>query len=150
METKHKILSHWCMMAVQRSCTMSCVCAKNAVIQLLQHENKTQFSDLLQNHLWSMILAYLCDISELLNGTSTSMQWRDKNILTSAQKIKALKDILNIWNREVKKRNFKMCLITSKWVLKSDIKDLICSHVKLLAEKLVNMFPVSKYQNMIG
>lgn len=98
METKHKILSHWCMMVVQRSCTESCVWAENAVIQLLQRENKIEFSELLQNQLWRTILAYVCDISELLNRTSTSMHWRDQNILTSTHKIKALKDILHIWN----------------------------------------------------
>jgi hypothetical protein len=148
METKHKILSHWCMMVVQRSCIVSCVWAENAVIQLLQYENKTEFSDLLQNQLWSTILAYLCDISELFNRTSTSMQWKDENILTSTHKITALKDILNIWNRKVKKGNFELCLRTSKWVLISDIKDSICSHAKLLAEKLdkhVPIFKISEY-----
>jgi hypothetical protein len=80
---------------------------RNPLIQLLQRENKAEFSGLLQNRLWSTKLAYLCDIFELLNKMNTSMQGKGENNLTSADKIRALKYTLEIWNRKAKYEHFE-------------------------------------------
>jgi hypothetical protein len=45
--------------------------------------------------------------------------------------------------------NSEMFPKTCECIPKLVIKDLICNHLTMLAEKLDKLFPVSKYRNMI-
>jgi hypothetical protein len=66
-------------------------------------------------------LPYLCDIFELLNRINTGLQAKDEYISTSTDKIRAMKEKLNIWNRKAKEGNFEMFSRTSECMLKDRI-----------------------------
>ena len=51
---------------------------------------KTEYCELLVDEIWSLKLYYLADIFEQLNKVNVSMQGRNKTLLASTDKVKAL------------------------------------------------------------
>lgn len=120
---------------------------KEMMLKLFQENQQTEFCDLIQNELWCTKLAYLSDIFEHLNKLNTSMQGKGENILTSVDKICAMRDKIAIWKRNVNEGNFQMFSKTAKCNLKYDISSLISDHLTLLEERLQGYFPNIQIQD---
>ena len=78
------------------------------------------------------------------------MQGKRENVLTSVDKICALRDKITIWIRKVKESNFESFPKTAECELKNDINLLIIDHLILLQNKINNYFPNLEIQTMNG
>ena len=83
---------------------------REVMLQLFRKNMHNEFCDLIQNKIWCTKLAYLADSFEHLNKLNTSMQGKRENVLTSVDKICAIKDKIRIWIRKVKESNFESFL----------------------------------------
>ena len=69
------------------------------------------------------------------------MQGKRENVLTSVDKICAIRDKITIWIRKVKESNFESFPKTAERELKNDISLLIIDYLILLENKINNYFP---------
>ena len=117
------------------------------MLQLFRENIHNEFCDLIQNKIWCTKLAYLADIFEHLNKLNTSMQGKKENVLTSVDKICAIRDMITIWIRKVKESNFESFPKTVGCELKNYISLLIVDHLLLLQNKIDNYFPNLEIQD---
>ena len=117
------------------------------MLQLFRENMHNEFCDLIQNKIWRIKLAYLADIFEHLNKLNTNMQGKRENVLTSVDKICAVRDNITIWIRKVKESNFESFPKTAECELKNDISLLIIDHLILLQNKTNNYFPNLEIQD---
>ena len=75
------------------------------------------------------------------------MQEKRENVLTSVDKICAIRDKITIWIRKVKKSNFESFPKTAECELKNDISLLIIDYLILLQNKINNYFPNLEIQD---
>ena len=75
---------------------------REMMLQLFRENMHNEFCDLIQTKFWCTILAYLAGIFEHLNKLNTSMHEKRENILTSVDKICAIRDKITIWIRKGK------------------------------------------------
>ena len=120
---------------------------REMMLKLFEENQQNEFCDLIQDKLWCTKLAYLADIFEHLNKINTSMQGKGENILTSVDKICAMRDKIAIWKRKVKEGSFEMFSKTCECELKCDISSLIVDHLTVLGEKVNHYFPNIEIQN---
>ena len=71
-------------------------------------EKQERFCEYLECEFWLSRLEYLAEIFAHLNSLNTSMQGREKNILTSSDKLVAFKKKVAIWKNRAKDGNFEM------------------------------------------
>ena len=116
------------------------------MLQLFRKNMHNEFCDLIQNKIWCTKLAYLADIFEHLNKLNTSMQGKRENVLTSVDKICAIRDKITIWIRKVKESNFESFPKIAECELKNDIS-LLIDHLILLQNKINNYFPNLEIQD---
>ena len=75
------------------------------------------------------------------------MQGKRENVLTSIDKICAIRDKITIWIRKLKESNFESFPKTAEYELKNDISLLIVDHLILLQNKINNYFPNLEIQD---
>ena len=93
---------------------------REMMLQLFRENMHNEFCDLIQNKIWCTKLAYLADIFEHLNKINTNrpMLGKRENVLTSVNKICAIRDKITIWIRKVKESNFESFSKTAECELK--------------------------------
>ena len=75
------------------------------------------------------------------------MQGKSENVLTSVDKICAIRDKITIWIRKVKESNFESFPKTEECELKNNISLLIIDYLILLQNKINNYFPNLEIQD---
>ena len=120
---------------------------REVMLKFFEENKQNEFCNLIKDKLWCSKLAYLSDIFQHLNKINTSMQGKNENILTSVDKICAMKDKILIWKRKVKEDNFEMFSKLCECELKFQISSQIIDHLTLLVEKLDKYFPNIETQN---
>ena len=113
---------------------------KEEMLLFFGQENLIDFSNLLCDQSWCSKLAYLADIFQLLNKFNTNMQGRTENVLSSTDKLCALKHKLGIWKARALEGNLEMFPLVEqrKW---KEILPLILDHLTTLQERIDHYFP---------
>jgi hypothetical protein len=65
---------------------------------------ESELADLLSDEAWCNEVAFLADISQVLNTLNKSVQAKNKNILTCTLKINSFKEKLTLWGARTKKK----------------------------------------------
>ena len=109
-------------------------------------EKQQEFCELLYDYNWVSKLAYLVDIFDHSNNVNSKMQSKNKTLLTSMDKMKALREKLKFLSSTVANRNFDMlshfCEMKNK-----EVVSLITQHLKSLEEKIEKYFPSLSTEN---
>jgi hypothetical protein len=95
----------------------------------------------LKNDIWCAKLAYLTDIFKYLNSVNTSIQGRNENILTSTDKLSAVKKKICLWKNVIMQKNSVDMFDSLKNEKYDEIIPDITEHLTLLEAKLENYFP---------
>ena len=109
-------------------------------------EHNADLASLLADEIWHGKLAYLADMSNLLNQLNLSLQGRDANILLSQNKIIAFIKKLNIWKARISDNVVDMFPVLCDYIANKPLidKELIFSdiqpHLELLSEHFKKYF----------
>ena len=91
-------------------------------------ERQGEFCYLLCDDSWKSKLAYLVDIFDHLNKINSNMQSKNENLLSSADRMRALQEKLKVWSLRTQKGNSDMFFRFSK----TNNKEMVSSIVKHL------------------
>ena len=119
---------------------------KDEMLSFFSLEKQEEFCELLHDCNWVSKLAYLVDIFDHLNNVNSKMQGKNENLLTSTEKMKALREKLKIWSLRVKNGNFDMLSHFSEMKNK-EVVPLITQHLESLEEKIEKYFPSLSTEN---
>ena len=92
------------------------------------------------------VLTYFCDIFTALNKTNKIMQGSNTTMFTTMDKLNSLKEILNLWSRQVAEEKYSQFktlddfLIGKGIELKIEIKQEILDHLKTLLKEIDDWF----------
>ena len=102
MDSQHKrLLLHSDVRWLSRGKVVTCVHElRHELFAFFEVMKQSHFCNLLKCKFWIAKLQYLADIFQHLNILNTSMQGKEKNILTSTEKIKAFQRKLQIWKAQ--------------------------------------------------
>lgn len=98
-------------------------------------------------------LAYLCDIFSLLNQLNTSLQGRNSNIFSVADKVQAFKKKLALWSKRAQEKRMDVFPLLSDILENSPhvkISDSVSQHLSQLAEKFNEYFPEDPREGHVG
>ena len=93
---------------------------------------------------WWARVAYMADIFQHLNELNTRMQGRNKNLLTSTDKINGFRSKVKLWQQHVKSKNLEIFPLSQKCeenVNIASLSETIQKHLSVLEEKLSFYFP---------
>ena len=113
---------------------------KDELLSFFRTEKQKEFCGLFCNDNWISKLEYLADIFGHLNNINSNMQGKNKNLLSSTDKIRALKEKLKVWSLKVKNGTYEMFYHFSERKNK-EITSLITEHLVSLEENLEKYFP---------
>ena len=120
---------------------------KEEMLTFFTLEGKEEYSELLGDKTWCTRLAYLTEIFELLNKVNSSLQGRNKNILTSTDKIHSLKEKIILWKiRVLAEGNLDMFPNTAA-TNNNEIIPLIIEHLTIQQDKIQHYFPNISIEN---
>ena len=103
-------------------------------------EKQQEFCELLCDYNWVSKLAYLVDIVDHLNNVNSKMQGKNETLVTSTNKMKALREKQKLWSLRVANGNFDTLSHFSEMKNK-EVVFLITQHLKSLEEKIEKYFP---------
>ena len=109
-------------------------------------ERQGEFCNLLCDDSWKSKLAYLVDIFDLLNKTNSNMQGKNENLLSSADKMRALQEKLKVWSLRIPEGNSDMFFHFSKTNNKEMVSSVI-KHLKSLKDEIEKYFPTVSTEN---
>ena len=109
-------------------------------------ERQGEFCNLLCDDSWKSKLAYLVDIFDHLNKTNSNMQGKNENLLSSADKMRALQEKLKVWSLRIQEGNSDMFFHFSKTNNKEMVSSVI-KHLKSLQDKIEKYFPKVSTEN---
>ena len=78
---------------------------KEEMLAFFSLERQGEFCNLLCDDRWKSKLAYLVDIFDHLNKTNSNMQGKNENLLSSADKMRALQEKLKMWSLQIQEGN---------------------------------------------
>ncbi|XP_029656088.1 zinc finger BED domain-containing protein 5-like [Octopus sinensis] len=81
---------------------------KDEMYEFFKLEGHSEFVEKIQNPIWSLKLAYLSDILQILNEVNASMQGRSETILSSTDKLNSLKMKISFWRKRVLDGDYSM------------------------------------------
>ena len=111
---------------------------KEELLTFFTLETMPEFCELLSDETWCAKLGYLADIFEHLNKVNSSMQGKTENILTSADKVKALTEKIAMWKGRVEDGNMD----PFPWAENNEIiAPLISQHLEILEGNIMKYFP---------
>ena len=119
---------------------------KDEMLSFFSLEKQQEFCELLCDYNWVSKLAYLVDIFDHLNNVNSKMQGKNETLLTSTDKMKALREKLKLWSLRVANGNFDMLSHFSEMKNK-EVVSLITQHLKSLEEKIEKYFPSLSTEN---
>ena len=119
---------------------------KDEMLSFFRLEKQEEFCELLCDYNWVSKLAYLVDIFNHLNNVNSKMQGKNETLLTSTDKMKALREKLKLWSVRVANGNFDMLSHFSEMKNK-EVVSLITQHLKSLEEKIERYFPSLSTEN---
>ena len=119
---------------------------KKEMLAFFSLERQGKFCNLLCDDSWKSKLAYLVDIFDHLNKTNSNMQRKNENLLSSADKMKALLEKLKVWSLRIQKGNSDMFFRFSKTNNKEMVPSII-KHLKSLQDKIEKYFPTVSTEN---
>ena len=91
---------------------------KEEMLAFFSLERQGEFCNLFCDDSWKSKLAYLVDIFDHLNKTNSNMQGKNENLLSSADKMRALQKKLKVWSLRTQEGNFDMFFIFQKRITK--------------------------------
>ncbi|XP_068228168.1 zinc finger BED domain-containing protein 5-like [Palaemon carinicauda] len=142
LESKHLNLLHTEARWLSRGKILSRVCElKEEMLTFFTLEQQEEFCDLLADETWCAKLSYLADIFELLNKVNAKMPGKSENGLSSTDKIKALKDKLQLWGGKVKEGNLDMFSHFALAANSGEIIPIISEHLAVREKQLQHYFP---------
>ena len=109
-------------------------------------ERQGEFCNLLCDDSWKSKLAYLVDIFDHLNKTNSNMQGKNENLLSSADKMRALQEKLEVWSLRIQEGNSDMFFHFSKSNNKKMVSSVI-THLKSLQDKIEKYFATVSTEN---
>ena len=71
---------------------------KDEMLSFFNLEKQQEFCEMLCDYNWVSKLAYLVDIFDHLNNVNSKMQGKNETLLTSTDKMKALREKLKLWS----------------------------------------------------
>ena len=97
---------------------------------------RSDYAQLLASDQWCAKLPYLVDIFYHLNKLNTRMQGRNKNLLTSTDKINGFRSELHLWQQHVEIGNLEMFPLTQKQQNANNaaLCEIISKHLKTLED----------------
>ncbi|XP_068237047.1 zinc finger BED domain-containing protein 5-like [Palaemon carinicauda] len=126
---------------LSRGKVLSRVCKlKEEMLTFSTLEQQEEFCDLLADDTWCAKYSYLAKIFELLNKVKASMQGKSENVLSSTDKIKALKEKLQLWGGKVKEGNLDMFSHVAVAANSGEIIPIISEHLVILEKQLQQYF----------
>ncbi|XP_068247939.1 zinc finger BED domain-containing protein 5-like [Palaemon carinicauda] len=142
LEAKHlKLLLHTEARWLSRGKVLSRVCELKEEMLAFFTLEQEEFCDLLADDTWCAKLSYFADIFELLNTVNASMQGKSENVLSSTDKIKALKEKLQLWGSKVKEGNLDMFSHVAVAANSGVIIPIISEHLAVLEKQIQHYFP---------
>ena len=113
---------------------------KDEMLSFFSLEKRQEFCELLCDYNWVSKEAYLVDIFDHLNIVNSKMQGKNETLLTSTDKMKALREKLKLWSFRVANGNFDM--LSHFFEMKNkEVVSLMTQHLKSLEEKIEKYFP---------
>ena len=113
---------------------------KEEMLAFFSLERQGEFCNLLCDDSWKSELAYLVDnIFDHLNKTNSNMQGKNEDLLSSADKMRALLEKLKVWWLRIQERNSDMFFRFSKTTNEEMVSSVI-KHLGLCKTKLRNIF----------
>ena len=119
---------------------------KEEMLAFFSLERQGEFCNLLCDDSWKSKLAYLVDIFDHLNKTNSIMQGRNENLLSSADKMRALQEKLKVWSLRIQEGNSDIFFHFSKANNKEMVLSVI-KHLKSLQDKIEKYFPTVSTEN---
>ena len=119
---------------------------KEEMLAFFNLERQGEFCNLLCDDSWKSKLAYLVDIFDHLNKTNSNMQGKNENLLSSADKMRALQEKLKVWSLRIQEGNSDMFFHFSKTNNKEMVLSVI-KHLKSLQDKIEKYFPTVSTEN---
>ncbi|XP_068224197.1 SCAN domain-containing protein 3-like, partial [Palaemon carinicauda] len=127
---------------LSRGKVLSRVCElKEEILTIFTLEQQEVFSDLRADDTWCAKLSYLADIFELSNKVNASMLGKSEKVLSSTDKIKELKEKLQLWGGKVKEGNLDMFSHVAVAANSGEIIPIISEHLAVLENQLQHYFP---------
>lgn len=112
---------------------------REEVYQFLDMKN-SQLSSHMKNDTFLAVLAYFCDIFGTLNKTNKMLQGSGTYLFGAADKLKALTEILDLWTRQVQKKQFSQFKNLQQFLNERNINcefdSEILSHLTKLNEEI--------------
>ena len=119
---------------------------KEEMLAFFSLERQGEFCNLLCDDSWKSKLAYLVDIFDHLNKTNSNIQGKNENLLSSADKMRALQEKLKVWSLRIQEGNSDMFFHCSKTNNKEMVSSVI-KHLKSLQDKIEKYFPTVSTEN---
>ena len=119
---------------------------KEEMLGFLSLEKQGEFCNLLCDDSWKSKLEYLVDIFDHLNKTNSNMQGKNENLLSSADKMRALQEKVKVWSLQIQEGNSDMFFHFSKTNNK-EMVSLVIKHLKSLQDKIEKYFPTVSTEN---
>ena len=119
---------------------------KEEMLAFFSLKRQKEFCSLLCDDSWKSKLAYLVDIFDHLNKTNSNMQGKNENLLSSADKMRALQEKLKVWSLRMQEGNFDMFFHFSKTNNK-EMASSVIKHLKSLQDKIEKYFPTVSTEN---
>ena len=119
---------------------------KEEMLAFFSLERQREFCNSLCDDSWKSKLAYLVDTFDHLNNINSNMQGMNKNLLSSADKMRALQDKLKVWSLRIQEGNSDMFFHFSKTNNKEMVSSVI-KHLKSLQDKIEKYFPTLSTEN---
>ena len=112
---------------------------KEEMLAFFSLERQREFCNSLCDDSWKSKLGYLVDTFDHLNKINSNMQGMNKNLLSSADKMRALQDKLKVWSLRIQEENSDMFFIFRKRITKKWFHRLL-NISSLCKTKLKNIF----------
>ena len=119
---------------------------KEEMLAFFSFERQREFCNWLCDDSWKSKLAYLVDTFDHLNKINSNMQGMNKNLLSSADKMRALQDKFKVWSLRIQEGNSDMFFDFSKTNNKEMVSSVI-KHLKSLQDKIEKYFPTLSTEN---
>lgn len=118
---------------LSRGAVLACLFElRDAIYTFLCEKECTELAYMFNDSHWLTKLAYLTDVFAELNKLNTSMQGRDSNVLQLYEKLEAFVKKMSRWIERVESGNLAMFPSVEEYSDSSDIKDIVCEHLRKL------------------